>query len=86
LPNAPAVALSQHGETAGTAAAAAGVRCSSASARWCPRSWAGSGNNALAMATVIAGGLLLAMLVLVLPGPAVAARQLERRQHRVFAH
>lgn len=65
LPNAPAVALSQHGETAGTAAALLGAVQFGIGALVSPVVGL-LGNNALAMATVIAGGLLLAMLVLVL--------------------
>jgi len=65
LPNAPAVALSQHGETAGTAAALLGAVQFGVGALVSPVVGV-LGNNALAMATVIAGGLLLAMLVLVL--------------------
>ena len=65
LPNAPAVALSQHGETAGTAAALLGAVQFGVGALVSPVVGL-LGNNALAMATVIAGGLLLAMLVLVL--------------------
>jgi len=65
LPNAPAVALSQHGETAGTAAALLGAVQFGVGALVSPVVGL-LGNNALAMATVIAGGLLLATLVLVL--------------------
>lgn len=65
LPNAPAVALSQHGESAGTAAALLGAVQFGLGALVSPVVGV-LGNNALAMATVIAGGLLLAMLVLVL--------------------
>jgi DHA1 family bicyclomycin/chloramphenicol resistance-like MFS transporter len=59
------VALSQHGESAGTAAALLGAVQFGLGALVSPVVGV-LGNNALAMATVIAGGLLLAMLVLVL--------------------
>jgi len=65
LPNAPAVALSQHGETAGTAAALLGAVQFGVGALVSPVVGL-LGNDALAMASVIGGGLLLATLVLVL--------------------
>ncbi len=80
LPNAPAVALSRHGETAGTAAALLGAvqfgvgRAHLAGGRAC---WA---TTPSAMATVIAGGLVLALLVLlfvVRPGRLVDAEPAE---------
>ena len=65
LPNVPAVALSAHGEAAGTAAALLGAAQFVVGAVVSPLVGV-LGNNALAMATVIAGGVLSATLVLVL--------------------
>ncbi|GAA1252251.1 multidrug effflux MFS transporter [Pseudonocardia aurantiaca] len=65
LPNAPAVALSRHGETAGTAAALLGAVQFGVGAVVSPMVGV-LGNNNVAMATVVAGGLVLSMLVLVL--------------------
>jgi DHA1 family bicyclomycin/chloramphenicol resistance-like MFS transporter len=65
LPNVPAVALSAHGEAAGTAAALLGSAQFVVGAVVSPLVGV-LGNNALAMATVIAGGVLSATLVLVL--------------------
>ena len=65
LPNAPAVALSRHGETAGTAAALLGAVQFGVGAIVSPMVGV-LGNNNVAMATVVAGGLVLSMLVLVL--------------------
>jgi MFS transporter, DHA1 family, multidrug resistance protein len=64
LPNAPAVALSRHGEAAGTAAALLGAAQFGVGALVSPLVGV-LGNNAVAMATVIAGGLVLSTLVLV---------------------
>jgi DHA1 family bicyclomycin/chloramphenicol resistance-like MFS transporter len=65
MPNAPAVALSAHGEAAGTAAALLGAVQFGVGALVSPVVGV-LGNNALAMALVIAVGVLLATLVLVL--------------------
>jgi MFS transporter, DHA1 family, multidrug resistance protein len=64
LPNAPAVALSRHGETAGTAAAMLGAVQFGTGAAISPVVGL-LGNDSVAMAGVIAGGLLLSLLVLV---------------------
>ncbi len=64
LPNAPAVALSRHGETAGTAAALLGATQFGVGALVSPLVGV-LGNNAAAMSTTIAGGLALSLLVLV---------------------
>jgi DHA1 family bicyclomycin/chloramphenicol resistance-like MFS transporter len=64
LPNAPAVALSRHGETAGTAAAMLGATQFGVGALISPLVGV-LGNDAAAMATTIAAGLLLSLLVLV---------------------
>jgi MFS transporter, DHA1 family, multidrug resistance protein len=63
LPNAPAVALARHGETAGTAAALLGAVQFGTGALISPVVGV-LGNDSVAMATVIAGGLLLSLLVL----------------------
>jgi MFS transporter, DHA1 family, multidrug resistance protein len=65
LPNAPAVALSRHGEAAGTAAALLGAVQFGVGAIVSPLVGV-LGNNAVAMATIVAGGLVLSTLVLVL--------------------
>lgn len=65
LPNAPAVALSAYGETAGTAASLLGAVQFGVGAAISPVVGL-LGNNALAMGTVMFGGLTLAALVLVL--------------------
>jgi MFS transporter, DHA1 family, multidrug resistance protein len=65
LPNAPAVALARHGETAGTAAALLGAVQFGTGALISPVVGL-LGNDSVAMAAVIAGGLVLALLVLVL--------------------
>lgn len=82
LPNAPALALSRHGEAAGTAAALLGAVQFGVGALAAPL--VGTlGSDSVAMALVIAGGMLLALAVLfvvVRPGqldevaPALAAR------------
>ena len=64
LPNAPAVALSRHGAFAGTAAALLGAGQFGMGAVISPVVGL-LGNDAVAMATVIAGGLVVALLVLV---------------------
>jgi MFS transporter, DHA1 family, multidrug resistance protein len=64
LPNAPAVALSRHGETAGTAAALLGATQFGVGALVSPLVGV-LGNNAAAMSATIAGGLALSLLVLV---------------------
>ncbi|HVH23567.1 MAG TPA: Bcr/CflA family drug resistance efflux transporter, partial [Pseudonocardia sp.] len=64
LPNAPAVALARHGETAGTAAALLGAVQFGTGALISPVVGL-LGNDSVAMATVIAAGLALALLVLV---------------------
>ncbi|WP_433290340.1 multidrug effflux MFS transporter [Pseudonocardia sp. CA-142604] len=64
LPNAPAVALSRHGEAAGTAAALLGAVQFGVGALVSPLVGV-LGNNAVAMATIVAGGLGLSALVLV---------------------
>jgi DHA1 family bicyclomycin/chloramphenicol resistance-like MFS transporter len=64
LPNAPAVALARHGETAGTAAALLGAVQFSVGALVSPLVGV-LGNDATAMATLVAGGLVLSLLVLV---------------------
>lgn len=64
LPNAPAVALSRHGETAGTAAALLGAVQFGIGAVISPVVGL-LGNDAVAMASVVAGGLVLALVVLV---------------------
>ena len=63
LPNAPAVALARHGETAGTAAALLGAVQFGTGALISPVVGV-LGNDSVAMATVIAGGLVLSLLVL----------------------
>jgi DHA1 family bicyclomycin/chloramphenicol resistance-like MFS transporter len=65
LPNAPAVALARHGETAGTAAALLGAVQFGVGALTSPLVGV-LGNDATAMATVVSGGLVLALGVLVL--------------------
>ncbi|HYH31789.1 MAG TPA: multidrug effflux MFS transporter [Pseudonocardia sp.] len=65
LPNAPAVALSRHGRTAGTAAALLGAVQFGVGALVSPLVGV-LGNNAAAMATTIASGLVLSLVVLVL--------------------
>jgi DHA1 family bicyclomycin/chloramphenicol resistance-like MFS transporter len=65
LPNAPAVALARHGETAGTAAALLGAVQFGVGALVSPMVGV-LGNDARAMATVVASGLVLALAVLVL--------------------
>jgi MFS transporter, DHA1 family, multidrug resistance protein len=64
LPNAPAVALARHGETAGTAAALLGAVQFSVGAVVSPLVGV-LGNDATAMGTLVAGGLVLSLLVLV---------------------
>lgn len=64
LPNAPAVALSRHGETAGTAAALLGAVQFGIGAAISPVVGL-LGNDALAMGAVVASGMVLALLVLV---------------------
>lgn len=64
LPNAPAVALSRHGETAGTAAALLGAVQFGIGAVISPVVGL-LGNDALAMGAVVAGGMVLALVVLV---------------------
>jgi MFS transporter, DHA1 family, multidrug resistance protein len=82
-PNAPAVALSRHGEAAGTAAAMLGAVQFGTGAIISPIVGV-LGNTAAAMATAVASGLVLALLVLVVvvrpwqlpnaePAPAAAA-------------
>jgi MFS transporter, DHA1 family, multidrug resistance protein len=65
LPNAPAVALSRHGKTAGTAAALLGAVQFSTGALVSPMVGV-LGNDAAAMGMAVAGGLVLSLLVLVL--------------------
>jgi MFS transporter, DHA1 family, multidrug resistance protein len=65
LPNAPALALSRHGETAGTAAALLGAVQFGVGALVSPLVGV-LGNDAAAMATTMASGLTLSLLVLVL--------------------
>lgn len=65
LPNAPAVALSRHGETAGTAAALLGATQFGVGALVSPLVGL-LGNDAAAMSTTIASGLVLSLTVLVL--------------------
>ena len=65
MPNAPAVALSRHGRTAGTAAALLGAVQFGVSAIVSPMVGV-LGNDSIAMGTVVASGLVLATLVLVL--------------------
>jgi MFS transporter, DHA1 family, multidrug resistance protein len=65
LPNAPALALSRHGETAGTAAALLGAVQFGVGALVSPLVGV-LGNDAAAMATIMASGLTLSLLVLVL--------------------
>ncbi|MBC8093024.1 MAG: multidrug effflux MFS transporter [Pseudonocardia sp.] len=64
LPNAPAVALARHGETAGTAAALLGAVQFGIGAVISPVVGI-LGNDALAMGTVVASGMVLALVVLV---------------------
>jgi DHA1 family bicyclomycin/chloramphenicol resistance-like MFS transporter len=64
LPNAPAVALARHGETAGTAAALLGAVQFGVGAAISPVVGI-LGNDALAMGAVVAGGMVLALVVLV---------------------
>lgn len=63
LPNAPALALGRHGEAAGTAAAMLGAVQFGVGAIVSPVVGI-LGNDAVAMGTVVAGGLFLALLVL----------------------
>jgi DHA1 family bicyclomycin/chloramphenicol resistance-like MFS transporter len=65
LPNAPAVALAAYGERAGTAAAMLGAEQFGVGAAVSPVVGL-LGNDAVGMATVVAGGLLVATLALVL--------------------
>ena len=65
LPNAPAVALANHGRTAGTAAALLGAVQFGVGALVSPLVGV-LGNDATAMSTIVAGGLVLSLLVLVL--------------------
>ncbi|MHA6620600.1 multidrug effflux MFS transporter [Pseudonocardia sp. DLS-67] len=65
LPNAPAVALSRHGETAGTAAALLGATQFGVGALVSPLVGV-LGNDAAAMSATIASGLVLSLTVLVL--------------------
>jgi MFS transporter, DHA1 family, multidrug resistance protein len=65
LPNAPAVALSAHGDTAGTAASLLGAVQFGVGAAISPLVGV-LGNNALGMSLVMFGGIALATLVLVL--------------------
>jgi MFS transporter, DHA1 family, multidrug resistance protein len=64
LPNAPAVALSRHGESAGTAAALLGAVQFGTGALVSPLVGI-LGNDSVAMSTVIAAGLALSLVVLV---------------------
>jgi len=64
LPNAPALALASHGDTAGTAAALLGAVQFGVGALVSPLVGI-LGNDAVAMGTVVAGGLVLALVVLV---------------------
>jgi DHA1 family bicyclomycin/chloramphenicol resistance-like MFS transporter len=63
LPNAPAVALSRHGEAAGTAAALLGAVQFGVGAAISPVVGL-LGNDSVAMAAVISGGLVLSLVVL----------------------
>ncbi|GLY70885.1 putative multidrug resistance transporter, Bcr/CflA family protein [Amycolatopsis taiwanensis] len=65
LPNAPAVALNAHGETAGTAASLLGAVQFGVGAAISPMVGV-LGNNALGMSIVMFGGITLAMVVLLL--------------------
>jgi len=65
LPNSPALALSRHGEAAGTAAAMLGAVQFGVGAIISPMVGV-LGNNAVAMAAVVSGGLTAALVVLVL--------------------
>ena len=98
LPNAPALALSRHGEAAGTAAALLGAMQFGVGALVSPVVGL-LGTDAVAMATVVASGLVLALAVLVavvrpwtrVPDPARSAdarrgrRALTRRRHPLAA-
>jgi DHA1 family bicyclomycin/chloramphenicol resistance-like MFS transporter len=64
LPNAPALALARHGDAAGTAAALVGAVQFGVGAVVSPMVGI-LGNNAAAMGAVVAGGLVLALVVLV---------------------
>lgn len=64
LPNAPALALARHGDAAGTAAALLGAVQFGVGAIVSPMVGI-LGNDAVAMGTVVAGGLALALVVLV---------------------
>jgi DHA1 family bicyclomycin/chloramphenicol resistance-like MFS transporter len=64
LPNAPALALAGHGDAAGTAAALLGAVQFGVGALVSPLVGI-LGNDAVAMGTVVAGGLVLALVVLV---------------------
>jgi DHA1 family bicyclomycin/chloramphenicol resistance-like MFS transporter len=72
MPNAPAVALSAHGDAAGTAAALLGAVQFGIGAAVAPLVGL-LGNNALAMSSVITGGVLLATAVLLLLGRRLAS-------------
>jgi DHA1 family bicyclomycin/chloramphenicol resistance-like MFS transporter len=65
FPNAPALALSRHGEAAGTAAALMGALQFGVGALAAPLVGV-LGTGSVAMAAVIAGGMLSAMTVLLL--------------------
>ena len=65
MPNAPALALSQHGEAAGTASALLGAVQFGVGAVTAPLVGV-LGNGAVAMALLIAGGLVMALVVLLL--------------------
>lgn len=64
LPNAPALALARHGDVAGTAAALLGAVQFGVGALVSPLVGV-LGNNAMAMGAVVAGGMVLALIVLV---------------------
>ncbi|RIV39230.1 Bcr/CflA family efflux MFS transporter [Micromonospora radicis] len=86
MPNAPAVALSRHGEAAGTASALLGAVQFGIGAVAAPMVGV-FGTGAVAMALVIAGGLVAALLVLLLVvRPARLTVEVEPEPVAVAAH
>jgi MFS transporter, DHA1 family, multidrug resistance protein len=85
LPNVPAVALSAHGESAGTAAALLGAAQFVVGAVVSPLVGA-LGNNAVAMASVIAAGTVSATAVLLVMVRPWRLEQAEQQPGMVVAH
>ncbi|MGE2836340.1 multidrug effflux MFS transporter [Mycobacterium sp. SMC-4] len=81
IPNAPAVALTRHPDAAGTAAALLGAVQFAVGAAVAPVVGI-LGNDELAMALVMASGVVLALLALVLTGSHRVAKDVARDQDR----